>query len=69
MGRRPGLADSRTTKALIKKPNDRNAAPGGRDFGKSALERGALAFCRLAEINGLALSPASNKGLNANASI
>jgi hypothetical protein len=33
--------------------------------GKFALERGVLAYCHLAVINGLALLPATNKGPNA----
>jgi hypothetical protein len=42
------LLVSRTTKVSLKNQNDRNAAPGGMDSGKPALERGTLACSRLA---------------------
>jgi hypothetical protein len=64
MGRRPmpaapDLPIAAQRKSQIRKQNISEATPGGLNFGKFALERRVLAFCRLSVTNGLALLPAT----------
>jgi hypothetical protein len=54
----PDSPYAKQQKFQIRKQNISKATPGGSDFGKFALERSVLAFCRLAITNGLALVPA-----------
>jgi hypothetical protein len=63
MGRRPVPAAPALPIAAQRKSQIRNqyiieATSGGLNFGKFALERRVLAFCRLSVTNGLALLPA-----------
>jgi hypothetical protein len=54
----PDLPSAEQRKSQIRKQDISKATSGGLNFGKFALERRVLAFCRLSVTNGLALLPA-----------
>jgi hypothetical protein len=59
MSAAPDLPIAAQRKSQIRKQNISEATSGGGlNFGKFALERRVLAFCRLSVTNGLALLPA-----------
>jgi hypothetical protein len=54
----PDLPIAAQRKSQIRKQNISETTRGGLNFGKFALERRVLAFCRLSVTKGLALWPA-----------
>jgi hypothetical protein len=54
----PDLPSAEQRKSQIRNQDISDATAGGLNFGKFALERRVLAFCRLSVTNGLALLPA-----------